>query len=113
MAVDPLSHTLGRVEQALDTITKTLSEDRMAAAAFRTEIRREVSEVKDIVREMNGQVKSTVKEVAQIKPVVDDYRQRRDRGLGMADLTRTVWTVLIGVASLMVGVVLHAFWPNK
>jgi chromosome segregation ATPase len=110
-AMDPLSHTLGRIEQALETITKTLSEDRAASAQYRTDMRRDLSTVRDNVLDLKNRVNNNADELAELRPDVADYRRRRDRGIGMVDLTKTVWTMLIGLGAVGIGAIVHSFWP--
>ena len=43
--IDPLSRVLGGIENELKSISRTQSEDRLAAAQYRTDIRSEIREV--------------------------------------------------------------------
>jgi predicted nucleic acid-binding Zn-ribbon protein len=110
-SVDPLSHALGRIENALETITKTLSEDRAASAQYRTDMRRDLSTVRENVLDLKNRVSNNADELAEMRPDVDDYRRRRDKGIGMADLTKVVWTTLLGFGAVGIGAIVHAFWP--
>jgi hypothetical protein len=113
MSVDPLSHTLGRIEQALETITKTLSEDRMASASYRTEMRRDLTAVRDMVHDLKNRVNNTADEVAEMRPDVDDYRMTKAQGIGAWNTAKTVWTIAVGLGAAGLGAIVHAFWPPR
>lgn len=84
--VDQLSHTLGRIEQSLETITKTLGEDRMAAATYRTEIRSAVNIVRDNVADLKNKAENTASDVAEMRPYIADYIERRAEVRGLSRL---------------------------
>lgn len=73
----PLSHTLGRIEQALETITKTMSEDRLASAQYRTDMRRDLLSVRDMVHDLRNKVDHNSDDIAEIRPDVEDWRIKR------------------------------------
>lgn len=111
--VDPLSHTLGRVEQALETITKTLSEDRLASAQYRTEMRRDLTAVKDMVHDLRTRVNNNADELAEMRPDVENYRIRRAQGESLWGAAKTIWAILVAVGATGIGALIHAFWPKQ
>ena len=84
--LDPLSRVLGGIETQLTTITRTLSEDRSASAQYRTDVRREIAELRKDVLDVRSQVKSVTDDVAEIKPTVASLHQRAMMSAGMAKL---------------------------
>ena len=111
-SVDPLSHTLGRIEQALDTITKTLSEDRMASASYRTEIRRDLTAVRDMVHDLMNKVNNNSDDIAEIMPHVEDWKTTQAKGVGVWNTAKVIWTIGIGLGAAGIGAILQAFWPK-
>lgn len=111
--MDPLSHTLGRIENALETITKTLSEDRMAAAQYRTEMRRDLTTVRETVTDLKNRVNYNADEIAEMKSDVADYRVTKAQGVGVWNAAKTMWTVILGLGFTGIGAIIHAFWPPK
>lgn len=112
-SVDPLSHTLGRIESALDLITKTLNEDRIASASYRTDIRRDLTNVRDMVHDLRNKVENTANDLADMKPDVDDYRLMKAKGLGAWSTAKIIWTILIGLGAAGIGAIISAFWPHR
>lgn len=110
--VDPLSHTLGRIEQALDTITKTLGEDRMASASYRTQMRGDLTAVRDMVHDLKNRVNNTADEVAEIRPDILDYRLMKAQGTGIVNAAKVLWIVLIALGATGIGAIIHALWPK-
>lgn len=45
--IDELSRVLGGIEAGLATVNKTLAEDRLASASYRTDVRREFTNLSD------------------------------------------------------------------
>lgn len=111
-SVDPLSHTLGRIEQALETITKTLSEDRMASATYRTEVRRELTTVRETMIDVKNRTNENADALAEIQPDIADYRIRRGQGELALSLGKLVWGAVIALGAAGVGAVIHALWPK-
>lgn len=108
-AVDPLSHKLGRIELALEMITKTLSEDRMASAQYRTDMRRDLTAVRDMVHELKTRVDNNADELADMRPDVEDYREMRAEGRGgwkvvtaSAHAVRAAWLFLGAAGAALV-----------
>jgi hypothetical protein len=112
-SVDPLSHTLGRIEQALETITKTLSEDRLASASYRTEVRRDLATVRDGMGTLKNEVANNADELAELRPFVEDYRLKAAQGAGILNAAKALWVILIGLGATGIGVIIHAFWPKQ
>jgi hypothetical protein len=112
-SVDPLSHTLGRIENALETITKTQSEDRVASAAYRTDMRREMTTIRETVFDLKNRVNNNADEIAEMKADVTDYRVTKAQGVGVWNAAKTLWTVVIGLGAAGLGAIVHAFWPPK
>lgn len=110
-SVDPLSHALGRIENALETITKTLSEDRTASAQYRTDMRREIGTVRDNVMDLKNRVNNNADEIAEMKADVADYRITKAQGVGVWNAAKTTWTILISMGAAGIGAIVHSFWP--
>lgn len=111
--VDPLSHTLGRIENALETITKTLSEDRMASASYRTEMRQSLQTVKDNVSDLKNRVNNTADEMAELRPIVESHQLKFVQGSGIWNAAKALWIILLGLGATGIGAIVHAFWPGK
>lgn len=68
--IDELSRVLGGIEKELQTVARTLAEDRIAAASYRTDIRRELATVKDSVQSINIDTRGCKVDIADMKPKV-------------------------------------------
>lgn len=105
--LDPLSHALGRIEQALETITKTLSEDRLASAAYRTEVRRDITVVSEMVGQLRAKVDSNAEDLAEIRPDINDWRVTKGAFSLAANGARVAWAVLGAAAAGLIAWFTH------
>jgi hypothetical protein len=112
-SVDPLSHALGRIENALETITRTQAEDRVSSAQYRTDMRREIRTVSETVIDLKNRVNNNADEIAEMKADVADYKVTKAQGVGVWNAAKTVWTITIGLGAAGLGAIVHAFWPPK
>jgi hypothetical protein len=101
--MDDLSRTLGAIEAKLDMVAKTQAEDRVASAQYRTDMRRDLTDVRDSVGDLKNRVNNNADELALIRPDIDDYRKHKHQIEGASKLTKIVWTVLsfFGVGGLI------------
>lgn len=80
-----VSYALGGIQQALDTITRTLSEDRMASAQYRTDIRKEIGTQRDAINAIGSELSLAKKDIGDMKPKVDSLDQRALMSKGAAN----------------------------
>lgn len=71
-----LPYTLGRIEQQLDTITKTLSENRSADAQYRTGIREEMGKQRDLINGVGSDLAVAKRDIADTKEDIADIKPR-------------------------------------
>lgn len=97
-SLHPLSHTLGRIEQALETITKTMSEDRLASAQYRTDMRRDLLSVRDMVHDLRNKVEHNSEDILEIRPDVEDWRIKRAQAKSYfsfaSNSARVAWAII-------------------
>lgn len=84
--IDELSRLLGAIEAKLDLVTKIQGEDRSAGASWRTDIRKELSGIRDDLGEVKNKVKEITGKVALMEPEVDDYVEKRTEVRAMSRL---------------------------
>lgn len=84
--IDELSRLLGGIEAKLDLVTRTQSEDRSAAASWRTDIRKEISGIRDDLSEVKGSVKEVTGKVTKMEPDVNDWVEKRTEARGLSRL---------------------------
>jgi hypothetical protein len=119
--MDDLSRTLGAIEAKLDMVAKTQAEDRVASAQYRTDMRRDLTEVRDSVGDLKNRVNNTTDEVADVRDIVDkrisdvdkridgiaadtnDYRSWKLRAEGAGKVTKILWAIFsaIGLGGLI------------
>jgi hypothetical protein len=85
-APQDLSFTLGRIMQQLDTITGTLSEDRKASAQYRTDIRKELTAVRDDISGVRSDLVLAKQNISDMKPKVDSLDTRASMSKGAVNL---------------------------
>lgn len=91
--LDPLSQMLGEMNAKLDTVTKTQAEDRIASAQYRTDMRRDLTDVRDSVHDLKNRVNNNADELAEMRPDVEDYRKHKYQIEGASKLTRVLWAI--------------------
>jgi hypothetical protein len=118
--MDDLSRTLGAIEAKLDMVTKTLAEDRVASAQYRTDMRRDLTELRDSVGDLKNRVNNNADELAELHPVIsshqlilDDYRLKVAQGVGVWNTAKTIWAALTALGGAGIGYLIHLFWPPK
>ncbi len=84
--IDELSRVLGGIEKELQTVARTLADDRISAASYRTDIRREIAAVKDSVQNINGDTRECKTDIADMKPKVLALEIRNIKATGAWDL---------------------------
>lgn len=62
-----VSYELGGIKNALDTITRTLSENRIADAQYRTGVRDEMSKQRDAISSVGNDLAIAKKDIADTK----------------------------------------------
>lgn len=80
-----VSYELGGIKQALDTITRTLSENRTADAQYRTGIREEMGKQRDAISGVGNDLAIAKRDIADMKPKVESLDQRALMSKGAAN----------------------------
>lgn len=112
MSIDPLSEALGEIKAQLSMVLRTQSEDREASARYRTDIRRDLSEVKDMAVDLKNRVNNTADEVAELRPLVESHQIKFVQGEGAWNAAKALWIILIGLGATGIGAIVHAIWPK-
>lgn len=88
-----VSYELGGIKQALDTITRTLSENRTSDAQYRTGIRDEMGKQRDLINGVGNDLAIAKKDIADtkedisgIKPKLESLEARALMSKGAANL---------------------------
>lgn len=80
-----VSYELGGIKASLDTITRTLSENRTADAQYRTGVRDEMREQRDAISGVGNDLAIAKKDIADMKPKVESLDQRALMSKGAAN----------------------------
>lgn len=113
-SIDPLSETLGEIKAQLKMVLQVQAEDRVASATYRTDMRRDLSEVKSDVQDVKNRADNNADEIAHLRTDVekklgelrtetDDYRMRKFQAEGAGKLTKVLWAIFsaIGLGGLI------------
>jgi hypothetical protein len=107
-ALDETSVAIGRLLGGIETLTRAMSEDRLAAAQYRTDMRREMKEQSATLHELVGDLKGFKTDMANMrsdlgetKKVVAEQRDARLRAQGAAGLGKRLWGAVVAVATLV------------
>lgn len=80
---------LGGIQEALDTIKGTLGEDRITAAQYRTDIRKELETIKNGSGDIKADLRIAKEDIGIMKPKVEILEQQRHMSAGAALLA--IW----------------------
>jgi transcriptional accessory protein Tex/SPT6 len=81
-----VSYELGGIKQALDTITRTLSENRTADAQYRTGIRAEMKVQSDAINAVGSDMALAKRDISDMKPKVENLDERAKMTRGATNL---------------------------
>lgn len=98
-----VDYALGRVEAQLQSIGTTLSEDRLASASYRTDIRRQLAETDEKLGKMFSELHSAKSDISEMKPKVESLNQRALMSKGAANLA-----IILGKAAHILSAALGA-----
>lgn len=103
--VGSVSFMLGQLKQGMDTIIGTLSEDRKAAAQYRTDIRNEMSGLRAEYHDVRSDLNVVKEKVEKIEPKVDAMEQKHDQEDGAKTFALSVGSFVGKFAQLIVGAI--------
>lgn len=98
-----VSYELGGIKNALDTITRTLSENRLADAQYRTGIRAEMKVQSDAINAVGNDLVLAKKDISDMMPKVNSLDQRALMSKGAANLA-----IVLGKAAHIISAAIGA-----
>lgn len=101
--IDELSRVLGGIEKELLTVSRTLAEDRLSSAQYRTDIRREFTSLKDSVQNINADTRECKSDIASMKPKVLALETKDIKASGAWGLGQTIARIFYLAAALFAG----------
>lgn len=101
-----VSYELGGINKQLETITRTLSENRTADAQYRTDIRKELASQTNTINSIQTDIVIAQKDIAGMKPKVESLDQRALMSKGAANfaiiLGKFAHVVSAGIGGILV-----------
>lgn len=101
--IDELSRVLGGIEAGLATVIKTLADDRIASASYRTDIRREFANLSESVQGVTNDTRTCKSELADMKPKLSALEIKNIKRETAFRLGSAVINVLYLIAALLAG----------
>lgn len=86
MSEESVAFQLGAIQNGLETITRTLSENRLADAQYRTGVRAEMTAQRDAINSVHTDLAIAKEDVAEMKPKVATLEERMHMSKGAANL---------------------------
>lgn len=109
-----VSYELGGIQKSLETITRTLSENRLADAQYRTGIRDEMGKQRDAIGSVGSDLAIAKKDIADMKPKVESLDQRALMSKGAANfaivLGKFAHVISAGIGAVVVMLVDRFFF---
>lgn len=106
---DELWRSLGGIEKSQELILRTLSENRVADATYRTDIRAEMGGLRGDVRDVQSDVRSVTETVTEMRPKVVTLEERRLMERGANRLWGTAASVAHVFSVMFGGLLLYLF----
>jgi len=103
--VGNVSFMLGQLKQGMETIIKTLSEDRTAAAQYRTDIRNEIAALRTDYLKALSDLQAVKEKLERMEPKVEAMEQKHDREEGARTFAMSAGSLLGKFAQLILGAV--------
>lgn len=103
--IDHLSHQLGRIEEQIKTLFKRI--DSLEESSTR-----EHRVVHDIVEATSDAVRTLADKVDEMKPLTDDYREKRAEARGAAKLIGALYVTGGGIVGALVTHLL-SYWGGR
>ena len=104
-----IERDLGALENGLATLINEFTEERRGAAEHRRDMRQVMGALSESVRVMSVELaetrRNTASELSEMKPLMIDYRTRRDETKGAARLLRGFYAFLVLIATAGAGLV--------
>src|SRR5262245_18784476 len=97
-----LSVAIGQLNEGVKNLKETVRENQETST-------REHREVHNIVVAMSESVRNIAKDVAEMKPLTEDYREKRAEARGAARLLHAVYALGGGTVALIGGEILKMF----
>lgn len=112
--INAVSYALGDIKRQLETITRTLSEDRTASEQHRTDIRKDLHKTNENLSEVKTEMMLAKKDIAEMKPTVESLDQRAMMSKGAANFAimlgkfaHVIAAAIGGVVALLIDKWLH------
>jgi hypothetical protein len=90
----------GGIEERLDRLIDVVEKEQEGAARHRRDLR-------EVIGALSQSVQLLTAEMRDVKPVVEDYREKRAEGRGAARLAKVLWIALGGVAGGLVSMLVE------
>lgn len=101
-----VSYELGNIKGSLDTIMRTLSENRTADAQYRTGVRQEMAATTAAMNDVKTDMALAKKDISEMKPTVKSLDERAAMSKGAQNfailLSRFAHVVSAGIGGIIV-----------
>lgn len=101
--IDQTAFALGRLQQGVEMILQTLSQDRTAAAQYRTEIRNEMGGLRKDYNSVRADLDVVKSKVSEMEPKLATMEQRDHEQDGARSLAFSLAGALGKAAQLVIG----------
>lgn len=102
-SIDELSRVLGGIEAGLATVNRTLAENRIADATYRTDIRKEITAIRDNVQDVSADLQTCKSDITDMKPKLLALETKDLKEQGAWGLGRAIIYVLYLMAAILAG----------
>jgi outer membrane murein-binding lipoprotein Lpp len=113
--INAFSRALGSLEASVANLTQTWSQQEQNASAGRRALHEKIDGIKDDVSELKTRVDVMGKEMNEIRPAVQEFKQQRERAIGAMKMGRWIWGAMLTAAGLTgwaIGEYLHFPRPH-
>lgn len=99
--IHAFSRALGSLEASVTNLTHTWAEQERNATEGRRQLHQKMDDIKDDVSSLTGRVDNMAREMAEISPAVNEFKNARQQAIGARRFGRWIWGAMLTAAGLM------------
>lgn len=112
---EPIERAIGRLEGKVESLIRQWRDQDQAAAVGRIALHDKVEGLRNDVTSLTGKVNEMNRDIIEIKPVVQESRDRHQQAAGAKWAIAFVWSAIvtaIGAVSVIAVEVIKHFWTK-
>jgi uncharacterized protein YoxC len=98
--VHDFSRALGSLEASVTNLTRTCAQQEQTASDGRRALHLKMDDIKEDLSKLTSRVDGMAKEMSEVSPAVEEFKQQRERAIGALNFGKWMWGAMIAAAGL-------------